>query len=88
MPHSSFFSGIQKYQVSALISGIIPVASGVTTGSNSRSHVHAAAIDFMGALERLLLSCYTKSLLHHLAYLGTRGISPAQNERFALSIIS
>lgn len=41
-----------------------------------------------GALKCLLLSCSTKSLLHHLVYLGTKGISPAKNERIALSIIS
>lgn len=54
MQHYSFFSDVQKYQVSALISEIIPAASGATTGSNSRSHVHAAAIDFIGCIRAFI----------------------------------
>lgn len=83
-----FFSGVQKYQVSAMISEIIPMASKATTGSNSCSHVHSAAKDFIGCIKVFIAELLYKEFASSSCLLRDRGISPAKNERIALSIIS
>ena len=78
MSHSSFFSGVQKYQVSALISEIIPVASKAATGSNSCSHDHSAAKDFIGCIKVFIAELLYKEFASSSCLLRDQRHIPSQ----------